>query len=480
MDISTMLSLLFLLGATALQTVESRRLFRRIYKTRGTGQDGHFLTPFIDKMDVRTARQASVVKILKSRANVTAYSGFITTNKECQANLFFVYMKASINPEHAPLMVYLQGGPGKSSMFGQFLESGPLAVDSNGKLHRRPHTVQKIFNVVYVDQPAGAGFSFTKCAAGYARSSADCAKGLREFLRQLLIVFPELRNRPLYVAGESYGSRVAVALAHSLLTNPDPAVPLKLSGVIACSPVLGKAIDLLDSADSLYHMGMLDPHGRRTFSMAIQRVRDMWGVNHTGALYLLSHTIFSLHPTPSAFCRLTGYQDHASLLSDRKPAEFVQYYRYMQKPLLKRSLHLSSHAQVDIKRLRVILHLAKDFTVDLRDQVQALLEATRMLVFSGQLDTVFPVVKQEAYMLSLNWTGGETLRKAPRKHWYEEGPGSRLLGYVKKSNDLTYVVLTRAGHHAWADASETVSKMVERFASGVDVLSPNRKVKGVN
>lgn len=472
--------LLWLLLCAPLQRVEPSRLFRRAYRSRGASQDGHFLTPFIDKKDVTTARRASVVKILKTRANVTAYSGFITTDKERQANLFFLYMEASINPERAPLMIYLQGGPGKSSMFGQFLESGPLAVDSRGQLHRRLHTVQKMFNVVYVDQPAGAGFSFTNSGRGYARSIADCVKGLREFLRQLLIVFPELRNRPLYVAGESYGSRGAVALAHSLLTKRDPDVPLKLSGVIACSPVFGNVLDLLDSADSLYHMGMLDPHGRRTLSRAMQRVRDLWGVNRTAALYLLSHTIFSLHPTPSAFCRLTGYQDHASLLSDQKPAEFVQYYRYMQKPLLKRSLHLSPHAEVDSKRLLVILYLAKDFDVDLRDQVQSLLEATRMLVFSGQLDTVFPVVKQEAYMLSLNWTGGEALRKAHRKHWYEAGPGSRLLGYVKKANDLTYVVLTRAGHHAWVDASEAVWKMVERFASGLDVLSPSHKVKGVN
>lgn len=460
--------------------MEPRRLFSRAHKSRGTRQDGHFLTPFIDKMDVSIARQASVVKILKTRANVTAYSGFITTNKQRQSNLFFLYMEASINPEHAPLMVYLQGGPGKSSLFGQFLESGPLAVDSGGRLHRRPHTVQKMFNVVYVDQPAGAGFSFTKSPRGYARSTADCVKGLREFLRQLLIVFPELRNRPVYVAGESYGTRVAVALAHSLLTNRDADVPLKLSGVIASSPVFGKALDFLDSADSLYHMGMLDPNGRNAFSRAMQRVRDLWGVNRTAALYLLSHTIFSLHPTPSAFSRLTGYSDHASVLSDQRPPEFVQYYRYMQKPLLKRSLHLGPKANVDIKRLHAILFLAKDFAVDLRDKVQFVLEATRMLVFSGQLDTVFPVVKQEAYMLSLNWTGGAALRKAPRKLWYEAGPGSRLLGYVKKAKDLTYVVLTRAGHHAWVDASETVFKMVERFTKGMDVVDASWKVKGVN
>nr|XP_037272868.1 venom serine carboxypeptidase-like [Rhipicephalus microplus] len=377
-------------------------------------------------------------------------------------------------------MVYLQGGPGKSGTFGQFLEVGPLGVNSEGKLYRRQHTVQKMFNVIFLDQPAGSGFSFTKSEMGYARSIDDCVTGAREFLRQFLLLFPENRNRELYVAGESYGSRGAVALSYSLMKNPDPGIPLKVSGVIAASAVFGNALELLDSADTLYHFGMLDTHGRDVFIQTMDRVRHLWAKNRTTALNILSHTIFRLYHTPSLFMNLTGYNDHASLFSDRKPREYVHYFRYMKKPLLKRALHLSSHATVDSTRLLVMLHLSSDYVTDLRDKVEYLLDATRMLILTGQIDTVFATVNQEKYLMTLNWAGASELRESARRPWYVDGPGSKLTGYVKTAKDLTYVVLTRAGHHVIADASEAAYIVIERFASGVDVVDAKRKVLGVN
>ncbi|KAL3188212.1 hypothetical protein MRX96_023958 [Rhipicephalus microplus] len=455
-------------------------LRRRPSRTPKSGAHGLFLTPLIEKDAIRFARDVSLAKIFKNRAKATAHSGFITVNKKLQTNLFFIYVQAEVNPDRAPLMIYLQGGPGKSGTFGQFLEVGPLGVNSEGKLYRRQHTVQKMFNVVFLDQPAGSGFSFTKSEKGYARSIDDCVTGVREFLRQFLLLFPENRNHQLYVAGESYGSRGAVALSYSLMKNPDPSIPLKVSGVIAASAVFGNALDLLDSADTLYHFGMLDTHGRDVFNQTMDRVRQLWAKNRTTALNILSHTIFRLYHTPSLFMNLTGYNDHASLFSDRKPREYVHYFRYMKKPLLKRALHLSSYATVDSSRLLVMLHLSRDYVTDLRDKVEYLLDATRMLVLTGQIDTVFATVNQEKYLMTLNWTGASELRESARRPWYADGPESKLTGYVKTAKDLTYVVLTRAGHHVIADASEAAYSVIERFASGVDVIDSKRKVLGVN
>ncbi|KAH6921618.1 hypothetical protein HPB50_003608 [Hyalomma asiaticum] len=377
-------------------------------------------------------------------------------------------------------MIYLQGGPGKSGTFGQFLEIGPLGFNAEGILYRRKHTVQKIFNVLFLDQPAGSGFSFTKSSMGYARSIDDCVVAMREFLRQFLVLFPENKNRELYLAGESYGTRGAVALAYSLLTNPSPGLPLKVSGVIAGSPAFGNVLDEMAPADTLYHFGMLDSNGRELYAQAMQRIRQLWANNRTVALHLLSHTIFRLHPTPSLFSNLTGYNDHASLLSDQRPREFVHYYRYMQKPLFKRSLHLCSHATVDSSRLLVMLYLAGDYVADLREKVQYLLDSTKVLVFTGQLDTVFSAVNQEKYLMSLNWTGTAAFRKAARRAWYASGPGSKLQGYVKTTKGLTYVVLVRSGHHVLFDASEAVYHVIENFASGVDVINSRRNVLGSN
>ena len=56
-----------------------------------------------------------------------------------------------------PLIMWLQGGPGGSSTgFGNFEELGPLTVD----LKPRNTTWLRAANVLFVDNPVGAGFSY--------------------------------------------------------------------------------------------------------------------------------------------------------------------------------------------------------------------------------------------------------------------------------------------------------------------------------
>ncbi|XP_075728961.1 putative serine carboxypeptidase CPVL [Rhipicephalus microplus] len=71
-------------------------LRRRPSRTLRSGATGLFLTPLIEKDAVRFARDVSLAKIFKNRANATAHSGFITVNKELQANLFFIYVQAEV------------------------------------------------------------------------------------------------------------------------------------------------------------------------------------------------------------------------------------------------------------------------------------------------------------------------------------------------------------------------------------------------
>nr|XP_054924989.1 uncharacterized protein LOC129383971 [Dermacentor andersoni] len=65
-------------------------------RSQKTDYSGQFLTPLIERKAVKSARDASFVKMFKMRANATAYSGFITINKEQQANLYFIYMQAQV------------------------------------------------------------------------------------------------------------------------------------------------------------------------------------------------------------------------------------------------------------------------------------------------------------------------------------------------------------------------------------------------
>ncbi|PIA14990.1 peptidase S10, serine carboxypeptidase [Coemansia reversa NRRL 1564] len=98
-----------------------------------------------------------------------SYSGHITVRTwtppgalpdSGQAKLFYWYFPA-IAPkiEKPPLLLWLQGGPGSSSMIGLFTEMGPLELTDDGEFFRRNVTWANEYDLLFVDQPAGTGFS---------------------------------------------------------------------------------------------------------------------------------------------------------------------------------------------------------------------------------------------------------------------------------------------------------------------------------
>lgn len=89
------------------------------------------LTPYIEGGEIEKARSLS--KNDPIYKNIKSYSGFINVNDTEDWNLFFWYFpnKRQIS-DTTPWIVWLQGGPGMSSLYGLFREIGPLTIN-NGK-----------------------------------------------------------------------------------------------------------------------------------------------------------------------------------------------------------------------------------------------------------------------------------------------------------------------------------------------------------
>ena len=75
--------------------------------------------------------------------------------------MFFWFFPAAENPDTAPVVIWLQGGPGGSSMFGLLKLHGPLLSgdDENGNFGVRdnPYSWHRKHNIIYIDNPVGAG-----------------------------------------------------------------------------------------------------------------------------------------------------------------------------------------------------------------------------------------------------------------------------------------------------------------------------------
>ena len=98
------------------------------------------------------------------------YAGMIDSDDKGGGRLFYWFFERdAANPvggKTTPLLIWLNGGPGCSSMDGLFLELGPLRVapgSPNGKarLERRPSSWHRAAHALFLDQPVGTGFSRT-------------------------------------------------------------------------------------------------------------------------------------------------------------------------------------------------------------------------------------------------------------------------------------------------------------------------------
>ena len=129
------------------------------------------------------------------------WSGYLATNTGRETNLFYWYHEATANAEAKPVILWLNGGPGCSSLGGMFTELGPLVVGMDGNVTFNPFSWNKLANVLFLEQPAGVGFSYPNLPANDSTTADDTYHALLAFFA----MHPELHGRPFYVMGESYG-----------------------------------------------------------------------------------------------------------------------------------------------------------------------------------------------------------------------------------------------------------------------------------
>jgi cathepsin A (carboxypeptidase C) len=124
-------------------------------------------------------------------------------------HLFFWYFAAENTAKSdasSPLALWLTGGPGGSSMLGMLQELGPCLINKhgNGTVYN-PYGWNKDTALIFVDQPAGVGFSYLDEGEALPDNSFVAASDMHVFLQMLVTqVFPRHKDGSLVITGESY------------------------------------------------------------------------------------------------------------------------------------------------------------------------------------------------------------------------------------------------------------------------------------
>ncbi|GJN09661.1 hypothetical protein PR202_ga27686 [Eleusine coracana subsp. coracana] len=204
------------------------------------------------------------------------FAGYVTVDAAAGRALFY-YLTEAVghgSSSSKPLLLWLNGafgcgvyrrqvfltvcvcararssGPGCSLLgYGAMEELGPFRVMSDGKtLYRNPYSWNHAANVLFLESPAGVGFSYSNTTADYGRSGDNrTAEDAYAFLANWVERFPEYKGRDFYIAGESYAGHYVPQLAHAILRH---------AGTGKTSPVNLKGIMVTKESDIYFAIGV--------------------------------------------------------------------------------------------------------------------------------------------------------------------------------------------------------------------------------
>jgi carboxypeptidase C (cathepsin A) len=133
------------------------------------------------------------------------FAGYLTVDEKHGRRIFYWYVESKRNPANDPVVLWTNGGPGCSGLIGFGTEHGPYVISFNGTLSENPFSWNRLANMLYIETPAGVGFSYSDTHSDYKIGDAHVAKDNYEFIRQFLKRFPERQPNRLYISSESYG-----------------------------------------------------------------------------------------------------------------------------------------------------------------------------------------------------------------------------------------------------------------------------------
>ncbi|KAG8528891.1 uncharacterized protein KY384_006580 [Bacidia gigantensis] len=155
--------------------------------------------------------------------DVKQFSGYLD-DEENDKHLFYWFFESRNNPETDPVVLWLNGGPGCSSLTGLFMELGPASINSKIEIVHNPSSWNSNASVIFLDQPVNVGYSYSgSSVSNTVAASKDIYALLTLFFKQ----FPQYAKQDFHIAGESYAGHYIPVFASEILSHKKTNINLK-------------------------------------------------------------------------------------------------------------------------------------------------------------------------------------------------------------------------------------------------------------
>ncbi|CAA7406050.1 unnamed protein product [Spirodela intermedia] len=398
------------------------------------------------------------------------YSGYVTVDEKAGRALFY-YLVEAPDAAKRPLLVWFNGGPGCSSLgIGALEEIGPFRVMSDGKtLFSNPFAWNRVANVLFLESPAGVGFSYSNTTSDYdSNGDTQTAEDAYVFLVNWLERFPEYKHRDLFLAGESYAGHFAPQLAHAILryNNQLPhGIVINLKGIAIGNAAINDLTDNKGMLDFFWTHALISDENHREieqncdFNVAegIKNPKCDAAIEKA-KLVMTQIDIYNIY---GPLCYNTSLVDPPKKSSVKSSDPCIDYYvfEYLNNPAVQKALHAIS-AGPDHPWM-----ICNDFSWE--DTVPSVLPALKeltangiqVLVYSGDVDGRVPVTSSR---YSVN-----ALKLPVKTPWHPWLVAQQAAGYVEVyEGNLTLVTVRGGGHQVPSSQPHRALVLIKYFLQG--------------
>ena len=189
---------------------------------------------------------------LNYKPNFRHYSGYLESVNNTYLHYWF--FESQNNTNNDPVVLWLNGGPGCSSVLGALTEQGPIHINSDRSLIENKYSWNQRTNIIFLESPAGVGFSYRE-DKNYKTGDNQTAFLNYEALKSFFVKFPHLKRNDFYIAGESYGGIYVPTLSMLVLQNK---FPQKFRGFAIGNGYLDRTMNGNSLIHFAYYHGLFD------------------------------------------------------------------------------------------------------------------------------------------------------------------------------------------------------------------------------
>ncbi|KAL9052073.1 MAG: hypothetical protein Q9162_005644 [Coniocarpon cinnabarinum] len=422
------------------------------------------------------------------------HAGHVEVSEEAHGNLFFWHYQNRHIGDRQRTVIWLNGGPGCSSMDGALMEVGPYRVREGGHLEYNNGSWDEFANLLFVDNPVGTGFSYVDTNA-YLHELDEMATQFIKFLEEWMKIFPEYAQDDLYIAGESYAGQHIPYIARAILDRNKRATssrsaPWNLAGLLIGNGWISGPDQYPAYLKFSYEEGLLERGSQLANNIERKQTACLKQLAHGGGdkvdepvceqilQELLTDTMDRSRPKDQQCINMYDIR----LRDDQScgmnwPPDLSTVTPYLRRNDVRKALNVDPQKNTGWRECAAAVSdnfRARNSTPSIKFLPDILEAGVPIVLFSGDKDLICNHIGTEQLIHRLSWlngTGFETEPSsdvwAPKRNWTFEG---KPAGIYQSARNLTYVRFFDASHMVPFDWPRRSRDMLDRFM-GVDIGS---------